>query len=203
MWVSQPPANSSGGSSPEIHLSTTFHGRSISLAAQLSTSCYGLHPSPSSPHLCPFISCAMLPPALCCAAEKDFVRHDSGFGEEVSVEVSGVLEDEGEAAGPPGEAGGQFPGFVFLAGIGKGLGRLWPFLRDKRLKKLVEEADANPMDAAKQSALLAEMTKSRFDSSSCLCIVCICLVWCFLALSFWLQSRICYTTFWTAWSCCW
>lgn len=136
----------------------------------------------------------MLPPALCCAAEKDFVRHDSGFGEEVSVEVSSVLEDEGEAAGPPGEAGGQFP----LAGIGKGLGRLWPFRRDKRLKKLVEEADANPMDAAKQSALLAEMTKSRFDSSSCLCIVCICFVWCFLALSFWLQSRICNTTFCTA-----
>lgn len=74
------------------------------------------------------------------------------------MDKGGVLEGDG----------GMFPVFVFLAGIGKGVGRLWPFRRDKRLKKLMEEADANPMDAAKQSALLAEMNKSRFDCSSCL-----------------------------------
>lgn len=38
----------------------------------------------------------------------------------------------------------------------------WPFWRqEKRLERLIAEADANPKDAAKQSALLAELNKQR------------------------------------------
>lgn len=38
----------------------------------------------------------------------------------------------------------------------------WPFWRqEKRLERLTAEADANPKDAAKQSALLAELNKQR------------------------------------------
>lgn len=38
----------------------------------------------------------------------------------------------------------------------------WPFWRqEKRLERLTAEADANPKDAAKQSALLVELNKQR------------------------------------------
>lgn len=38
----------------------------------------------------------------------------------------------------------------------------WPFWKqEKRLERLIAEADANPKDAAKQSALLAELNKHR------------------------------------------
>lgn len=38
----------------------------------------------------------------------------------------------------------------------------WPFWRpDRRLQRLIEDADANPNDAVKQSALLHELNKSR------------------------------------------
>ncbi|CAA0824669.1 ATP-dependent zinc metalloprotease FTSH 11-chloroplastic/mitochondrial [Striga hermonthica] len=41
----------------------------------------------------------------------------------------------------------------------------WPFWRhEKHLERLVEEADANPMDAAKQSRLLAELNKHSPES---------------------------------------
>jgi ATP-dependent metalloprotease len=41
----------------------------------------------------------------------------------------------------------------------------WPFWRlDHRLQRLIDEADANPKDAAKQSALLHELNKSRCGS---------------------------------------
>lgn len=40
----------------------------------------------------------------------------------------------------------------------------WPFLKqEQRLQRLIEEADANPRDAAKQSILLAELNKHRFS----------------------------------------
>lgn len=39
----------------------------------------------------------------------------------------------------------------------------WPFWRqEKRLARLIAEADANPQDAAKQSALFVELNKHRF-----------------------------------------
>jgi len=38
----------------------------------------------------------------------------------------------------------------------------WPFWRqEKRLERLIAEADANPKDVAKQSALLTELNKHR------------------------------------------
>ncbi|KAL3630680.1 ATP-dependent zinc metalloprotease FTSH 11, chloroplastic/mitochondrial [Castilleja foliolosa] len=41
----------------------------------------------------------------------------------------------------------------------------WPFWRqEKQLERLIEEADANPMDAAKQSLLLAELNKHSPES---------------------------------------
>ncbi|KAI3458030.1 hypothetical protein Pfo_014693 [Paulownia fortunei] len=41
----------------------------------------------------------------------------------------------------------------------------WPFWRqEKRLERLIEEADANPMDAAKQSLILAELNKHSPES---------------------------------------
>ena len=40
--------------------------------------------------------------------------------------------------------------------------RWWPFWRpDRRLQRLIDDADANPTDAAKQSALLHELNKFR------------------------------------------
>jgi ATP-dependent metalloprotease len=39
----------------------------------------------------------------------------------------------------------------------------WPFWRpDRRLQRLIDDADAHPKDAAKQSALLHELNKFRF-----------------------------------------
>ncbi|KAK9143962.1 hypothetical protein Syun_013362 [Stephania yunnanensis] len=41
----------------------------------------------------------------------------------------------------------------------------WPFWRqEKRLERFIAEADANPKDAAKQSALLAELNKHSPES---------------------------------------
>lgn len=69
----------------------------------------------------------------------------------------------------------RFPLLVFFLGLWdlgrRGLVRLtssewlnwWPFWRqEKRLERLIAEADANPKDAQKQSALLAELNKHRF-----------------------------------------
>lgn len=72
-------------------------------------------------------------------------------------------------------AGSRFPLMVFMIGVfaalrngfeklaaSKWLG-WWPFWQqEKRLERLIEEADANPKDAAKQSELLAELNKHRF-----------------------------------------
>ena len=41
--------------------------------------------------------------------------------------------------------------------------RWWPWRHKRRLEQLVAEADANPNDAAKQSALLAELNKIRLS----------------------------------------
>ena len=77
----------------------------------------------------------------------------------------------------------KIPAMVFLMGvwamIKNGMEKLmaldwfswWPFWRqEKRLDHLIAEADANPKDAAKQSALLAELNKHRFSFSLLLLI---------------------------------
>nr|QKY65080.1 chloroplast ATP-dependent zinc metalloprotease FTSH11 [Passiflora auriculata] len=71
----------------------------------------------------------------------------------------------------------KIPVLVFLLGVWatlkKGLEKLltsdwlswWPFWRqEKRLERLIAEADANPKDADKQSALLAELNKHSPES---------------------------------------
>ncbi|KAL1565520.1 ATP-dependent zinc metalloprotease FTSH 11, chloroplastic/mitochondrial, variant 2 [Salvia divinorum] len=76
-------------------------------------------------------------------------------------------ESEGEAKND-----GRLPIVVFLVGVFARLRerfekllysdwfRWWPFWRqEKRLERLIVEADSNPKDAAKQSALLVELNK--------------------------------------------
>ncbi|XP_020598269.1 ATP-dependent zinc metalloprotease FTSH 11, chloroplastic/mitochondrial [Phalaenopsis equestris] len=88
-----------------------------------------------------------------------------------SVEKSSVVEARAEAQQ------NRFPLLVFVVGmcdlVRRGLGRLallewlnwWPFWRqEKRLERLIAEADANPKDARKQSALLAELNRHRPES---------------------------------------
>ncbi|XP_043717118.1 ATP-dependent zinc metalloprotease FTSH 11, chloroplastic/mitochondrial isoform X2 [Telopea speciosissima] len=75
------------------------------------------------------------------------------------------------------KTGSKFPLMVFLLGVlasaRKGFEKLassewlnwWPFWRqEKRLERLLAEADANPKDVAKQSALLAELNKHSPES---------------------------------------
>ncbi|KAK8518332.1 hypothetical protein V6N13_027802 [Hibiscus sabdariffa] len=80
-----------------------------------------------------------------------------------------VVENEGPRS--------KIPVLVFFMGIWamikNGMDKLlaldwfswWPFWRqEKRLDRLIAEADANPKDAAKQSALLAELNKHSPES---------------------------------------
>lgn len=112
---------------------------------------------------------------------------DNGHPPEQTIEAAGDVGIELE--GPGGEKGGalevgdaegeeargKFSVMVFLAAVAaavrRGLERAavsgwlswWPFWRrEKRLERLIAEADADPMDAAKQGALLAELNKHRF-----------------------------------------
>ncbi|KAF5771436.1 putative AAA+ ATPase domain, ATPase, AAA-type, core, peptidase, FtsH, peptidase M41 [Helianthus annuus] len=72
------------------------------------------------------------------------------------------------------ETEGKFPLFVFLMGLfARFKAKMllsdgfswWPFWRqEKRLELLISEADLNPMDAAKQTALLLELNKHSPES---------------------------------------
>lgn len=105
--------------------------------------------------------------AAAAAAGDDGTEVDGPGGEK-----GGVLE-VGDAEGE--DARGQFSVMVLLAAaaaaVRRGLERAalsgwlswWPFWRqEKRLERLIAEADADLMDSAKQSALLAELNKHRF-----------------------------------------
>ncbi|KAJ8616283.1 hypothetical protein MRB53_035655 [Persea americana] len=105
-------------------------------------------------------------------------------GESVRAELDDVVSGEfrheekgsGDSAGKQ-SAEGRFRLVVFLMGVfaalrngfeklaaGKWLG-LWPFWQqEKKLERLIEEADANPKDAAKQNELLAELNKHSPES---------------------------------------
>lgn len=100
--------------------------------------------------------------------------------EAVGVESSetvaqGGVDSEGEKKGPDLVVGdGRLPIVVFLVGLWarakEGFERAfselfgwWPFWRqEKRLARLMAEADGNLQDAAKQSALFVELNKHRF-----------------------------------------
>ncbi|KAK4487466.1 hypothetical protein RD792_005900 [Penstemon davidsonii] len=88
----------------------------------------------------------------------------------VSSETSGGKAVENE------EVKKRLPIVVFLMGVyvklKNGFERIfysdwfswWPWRQEKRLERLIAEADANPMDAAKQSVLLAELNKHSPES---------------------------------------
>ena len=85
--------------------------------------------------------------------------------------VDGVAEESSVAAERQIES--RLPLLAFLIGVlesvRRGFDRLsmsewlswWPFRQEKRLERLIAEADANPKDAAKQSALLVKLNKHR------------------------------------------
>ncbi|GMN30358.1 hypothetical protein TIFTF001_002770 [Ficus carica] len=92
-------------------------------------------------------------------------------------------DSEGNAAGSEEKGGvlvaetSRMPLMVFLLGVWarvrSGFEKIlmwdwlswWPFWwQEKRLERLIVEADANPMDAAKQNALLAELNKQSPES---------------------------------------
>lgn len=90
------------------------------------------------------------------------------------ADSGGGVEAEGEGEVRDGDVKKRLPIVVFLMGVfarlRDGFERFlysdwfswWPFWRqEKRLERLIAEADANPKDAAKQSALLAELNKHR------------------------------------------
>ncbi|XP_059445573.1 ATP-dependent zinc metalloprotease FTSH 11, chloroplastic/mitochondrial [Corylus avellana] len=97
------------------------------------------------------------------------VKESDGKGENLS-------ESDGKS-GNLSEIKNRIPLMVFLMGmwvrVKKGFEKVlewewlswWPFWRqEKRLERLIAEADANPKDVAKQSALLAELNKHSPES---------------------------------------
>lgn len=93
---------------------------------------------------------------------------DSEVSTIVEERESGVIEEE--------EVEGRLPTVVFFVGLWamlkRGFERIWlsermswwPWHQEKRLDRLIAEADANPTDAARQSALLAELNKHSPES---------------------------------------
>jgi len=97
---------------------------------------------------------------------------DSG---EVSLEGGDTVQRSGaDLESEVNIANGRFSIMVLIVGlwvkarerVKKALAEFldwWPFWRhEKRLERLIAEADANPQDAAKQSALFVELNKHRY-----------------------------------------
>ncbi|KAL7614594.1 hypothetical protein Lser_V15G09553 [Lactuca serriola] len=104
----------------------------------------------------------------------DFQEDEVSNSEECLNEVEGEINAAGDEVG---REKGKLPLLVFLMGffarIKLGFEKMllsdgfswWPFWRqDKRLELLISEADLNPKDAAKQSALLVELNKHSPES---------------------------------------
>lgn len=112
---------------------------------------------------------------------------NEGLGNEANSEKVGPSEGKDENLPETEGKGGilsanemksRIPLVVFLMGmwlrVKKGFEKVlqwdllswWPFGRqEKRLERLIAEADANPKDVAKQNALLAELNKHRLGES--------------------------------------
>lgn len=102
-------------------------------------------------------------------------ENPSSSGIEDSVLGIGEGGNEGEKEGFVGEEG-KLAIMVYLVGIWvtfkKKLEKIWlsgwlswwPWQQEKRLRRLIDEADANPSDAALQSSLLAELNKHSPES---------------------------------------
>ncbi|XP_047963070.1 ATP-dependent zinc metalloprotease FTSH 11, chloroplastic/mitochondrial-like isoform X2 [Salvia hispanica] len=96
---------------------------------------------------------------------------------EIAELSSGPVLNETSGEVKNGDVKERLPIMVFLVGVfarlREGFEKFlysdwfswWPFWRqEKRLERLIAEADANPKDAAKQSALLAELNKHSPES---------------------------------------
>ncbi|EXB36818.1 ATP-dependent zinc metalloprotease FTSH 11 [Morus notabilis] len=107
--------------------------------------------------------------------EERKAEEDSSWGSAEELEGN-AAESEGKGGALVAEES-RLPLVVFLMGfwtrVREGFEKIlmwdwlswWPFWRqEKRLERLIAEADANPMDAAKQSALLAELNKQSPES---------------------------------------
>lgn len=91
-------------------------------------------------------------------------------------ESEGVVEESGGLVGKKSWV--RLPMVVFFIGLWASVRRgvekalasewfsWWPFWRqEKRLERLIAEADADPKDPVKQSALFAELNKHRLSSN--------------------------------------
>ncbi|KAL4575754.1 hypothetical protein LXL04_011839 [Taraxacum kok-saghyz] len=104
----------------------------------------------------------------------DFTEGEVSNSEECLNEAEGEINGAGDEVG---KEKGKLPLFVFLMGffarMKSGFEKMllsdgfswWPFWRqEKKLELLISEADLNPKDAAKQSALLVELNKHSPES---------------------------------------
>ncbi|XP_021764559.1 ATP-dependent zinc metalloprotease FTSH 11, chloroplastic/mitochondrial-like [Chenopodium quinoa] len=111
--------------------------------------------------------------------ENPSISSISDSGNEESVLRIGERESDEENEGFEGEKKGEegkLAIVVFLVGVWvnfkkkleniwlSGWLRWWPWQQEKRLQRLIAEADANPNDATMQSSLLAELNKHSPES---------------------------------------
>ncbi|KAL1550695.1 ATP-dependent zinc metalloprotease FTSH 11, chloroplastic/mitochondrial, variant 2 [Salvia divinorum] len=128
-------------------------------------------------------SCCTLKPEDLTSASESTSGNSFSENKEIAELSSGPVLNEtsgdGEVVGEVknGDVKERLPIMVFLVGVfarlREGFEKFlysdwfswWPFWRqEKRLERLIAEADANPKDAAKQSALLAELNKHSPES---------------------------------------
>lgn len=165
-------------SCPFTFLNSRFYARPFSIACTLlpenvnSDSKFDTHVEDSKPEA--FISDSENPTAI-----DEFVIVSEGAAvNNIDGETENVVETDRLNDNLVGKEGSKskIPAVLFLMGVWamvkKGMDKAvasgwfswWPFWRqEKRLDRLIAEADANPKDAAKQSALLAELNKHRFS----------------------------------------
>ncbi|KAB2085977.1 hypothetical protein ES319_A05G433800v1 [Gossypium barbadense] len=164
---------------PSTFLNSRFYARPFSIACTLlpenvnSDSKFDTHVEDSKPEA--LISDSENPTAI-----DEFVNVSEGAQvNNIDGETENVVETDRLNDNLVEKEGlkSKIPAVVFLMGvwamIKKGMDKAvasgwfnwWPFWRqEKRLDRLIAEADANPKDAAKQSALLAELNKHSPES---------------------------------------
>ncbi|KAG0447496.1 hypothetical protein HPP92_028299 [Vanilla planifolia] len=140
--------------------------------------CLGLYPlralsspRPENNHLNPHLDDLSSSRGQAVELSEDRTTLAGMVGDVGSVEKAAAVEAN------TGFEGKRLPLLVFLVGlwdlVKRGLGRLtmlewvswWPFLQqEKKLERLIAEADANPSDAEKQASLLIELNNHSPES---------------------------------------
>ncbi|KAH1037940.1 hypothetical protein J1N35_039683 [Gossypium stocksii] len=173
--LSSPPKHSF----PSSFLNSRFYARPFSIACTLlpenvnSDSKFDTHVEDSKPEA--LISDSENPTAI-----DEFVNVSEGAEvNNIDGETENVVETDRLDDNLVEKEGlkSKIPAVVFLMGVwamikegmdkavASGWFNWWPFWRqERRLDRLIAEADANPKDAAKQSALLAELNKHSPES---------------------------------------